>query len=129
MGVGKQWQSGREQEHAMQESQQRAKPPGRHPNARKEQEVQHREAPAADRVDQEADDRRPISIRREERSDQERQAQARQAEALAALEDRRHRDRRYQAPQQKLWQVSRKQLGNVHCFSSASAALITPTWV
>src|SRR5262245_59376092 len=119
MEMSEERQRADEQEDAVQEAEDGAEPPGGPLDAGEEEEVEEREYPAADHVGDEADDDGTVAVTREEGPEKERQAEARQPESLARLEDRRHRGRREQPPEEQARQVVVEDVH--HAYFSAAA--------
>jgi len=103
--VGQPGQQHRQHEQRVRQTERRADPPVGGADGAKDQEIDAGEDPAADQVDDEADDHRPAAIAEQRGAEQERQAEARQAEVLRALQDRGHGGAGDRAPEDDLVDV------------------------
>ena len=127
----------------MHEPDRRPEPPRRASPGLERGDVEEREEPSVDDVDEESEELRPISARREHRAEHVREVHPREVEPLARRHDRREHDRRDESPEEPARRRSCLRLLELaarptergsgssrrsRC-SSESAALMSPTCV
>src|SRR4051812_49168145 len=109
-------QSTDEQEDAVHETRERAKPPRVYADAGKDEVIQECEQPAANGVSSEPQHKGEAPIAGKEGADQEWQAQPGKTETLAALKNCGHRDGRDKTPQDQITERGVRQTSHSYSF-------------
>src|SRR5579872_6354311 len=132
MNVRHQGQHGAEQENSVHGAKGHSEPPRINAEALEHQEVEEGEDPAADQIQKKTGDHRPAAIAGDECAEEKRKAHAGKSEPLGGFENDVHQYGCGQSPEDEVrpsgCAVHHRPLTRSG-FSSASAALISPTWV